>query len=40
VLAPAARVEAFYLAIESLVVPRLSRLGLDGAAAWAHRYRA
>jgi hypothetical protein len=40
VLAPAARVEAYYLAIESLVVPRLTGLGLDGVGAWDARYRA
>jgi hypothetical protein len=39
VLDPEERVEAFYFATERLVVPRLSRLGLDGPAAWACRYR-
>ncbi|HEX8950370.1 MAG TPA: hypothetical protein VF945_00925, partial [Polyangia bacterium] len=39
VLAPAARVEAFYEAVERLVLPRLDRLGLDGQAAWRERYR-
>jgi hypothetical protein len=39
VLAPEARVEAFYVAVEDLVVPRLTRLGLDGARAWETRYR-
>src|SRR5207248_3605024 len=34
VLDPEKRVEAFYWATEALIVPRLSRLGLDGAAAW------
>jgi hypothetical protein len=38
VLAPEARVEAFYAAVEKLVVPRLTRLGLDGPAAWQERY--
>jgi hypothetical protein len=38
VLAPEARVEAFYFATERLVLPRLSRLGLDGERAWQHRY--
>jgi hypothetical protein len=38
VLSPEARVEAFYTAVERLVVPRLTRLGLDGAAAWNDRY--
>jgi len=40
VLAPEARVEAFYAAIEQLVVPRLDRIGLDGSQAWRDRYRA
>jgi hypothetical protein len=31
-------VQAFYAAIETLVVPRLTRLGLAGDAAWAERY--
>jgi hypothetical protein len=39
VLNPEARVEAFYFAVEKLVVPRLARLGLDGARAWSERYR-
>jgi hypothetical protein len=39
VLAPETRVEAFYAAVEEMVVPRLTRLGLDGARAWAERYR-
>jgi hypothetical protein len=39
VLHPEARVEAFYFAVERLVVPRLTRLGLDGARAWQSRYR-
>jgi hypothetical protein len=39
VLAPDARVEAFYAAVERLVIPRLVRLGLDGARAWRDRYR-
>jgi hypothetical protein len=39
VLAPEVRVEAFYVAVEHLVVPRLTRLGLDGARAWETRYR-
>jgi len=39
VLAPEARVEAFYAAVERLVVPRLTRLGIDGARAWQDRYR-
>jgi hypothetical protein len=40
VLAPEARVDAFYKAIESFVIPRLTALGLDGPRAWADRYRA
>jgi hypothetical protein len=39
VLPPEARVEAFYRAVEDLVLPRLDALGLDGAAAWSGRYR-
>jgi hypothetical protein len=39
VLCPEARIDAFYLAVEKLVVPRLTRVGLDGAHAWEHRYR-
>jgi hypothetical protein len=38
VLSPEARVQAFYAAIETLVVPRLTRLGIAGDAAWAGRY--
>ncbi len=39
VLHPEARVEAFYLAVERLVVPRLTRVGLDGSRAWERRYK-
>jgi hypothetical protein len=39
VLRPEARVEAFYDAVEHLVVPRLTRMGLDGQNAWQNRYR-
>ncbi len=39
VLHPEARVEAFYSAVEGLVLPRLTRLGLDGPLAWKNRYR-
>ena len=39
VLHPEARVEAFYDAVERLVVPRLTRMGLDGPDAWQNRYR-
>jgi hypothetical protein len=39
VLAPESRVDAFYQAVERLVIPRLARLGLDGDAAWRDRYR-
>jgi hypothetical protein len=38
VLHPEARVEAFYSAVERLVLPRLTRVGLDGPAAWKSRY--
>lgn len=38
VLDPAIRVETFYTAVERFVVPRLTRLGLEGARAWASRY--
>lgn len=40
VLHPEARIEAFYFAVERLVLPRLTRLGLDGQSAWQSRYRA
>jgi hypothetical protein len=39
VLHPEARVEAFYDAVERLVIPRLTRVGLDGPNAWKNRYR-
>lgn len=39
VLHPGSRVEAFYFAVERFVVPRLTRLGLDGDVAWKTRYR-
>jgi hypothetical protein len=39
VLPPETRVEAFYAAVERLVIPRLLALGLDGAGAWRDRYR-
>jgi hypothetical protein len=39
VLAPETRVDAFYAAVERLVIPRLAALGLDGARAWRDRYR-
>ena len=38
VLAPESRVDAFYAAVERLVIPRLTRLGLDGTRAWRDRY--
>jgi hypothetical protein len=38
VLSPESRVDAFYAAVERLVIPRLTRLGLDGARAWRDRY--
>ena len=40
VLDPEVRIETFYAAVERLVVPRLTRLGLDGPRAWSDRYRA
>jgi hypothetical protein len=39
VLAPEARVDGFYSAVERLVLPRLARIGIDGARAWRQRYR-
>lgn len=39
VIDPERRVEAFYAAVEQLVIPRLDRIGLDGARAFADRYR-
>jgi hypothetical protein len=39
VIHPEARIEAFYFAVERFVIPRLTRLGLDGARAWSQRYR-
>jgi hypothetical protein len=39
VLDPEARVEAFYFAVERFVVPRLTRIGLDGSRAWKNRYQ-
>ena len=38
VLNPEVRVEACYFAVERFVVPRLTRLGLDGPLAWKDRY--
>jgi hypothetical protein len=38
VLHPESRVEAFYFAVERFIVPRLTRLGLDGDLAWRTRY--
>jgi len=38
VFAPEARLEAFYAAAEQLVLPRLTRIGLDGGNAWRDRY--
>ena len=40
VIEPSRRVEAFYAAVEQLVIPRLERLGVDGKRAWAERYAA
>ncbi len=39
VLHPEARVETFYFAVERLVLPRLTRLGIDGPTVWQNRYR-
>jgi hypothetical protein len=39
VLHPETRIETFYATVENLVLPRLSRLGLDGPLAWQNRYR-
>ncbi len=39
VIEPGRRVDAFYDAVEQLVLPRLDRLGLDGARAFTDRYR-
>jgi hypothetical protein len=39
VLAPEVRVEAFYLAIETLILRRLTAVGLDGDRAWQDRYK-
>jgi hypothetical protein len=39
VIDPEVRIDAFYFAVERHVIPRLTRLGLDGAAAWRDRYR-
>ena len=33
------RVDAFYFAVERLVIPRLARIGLDATRAWRERYR-
>jgi hypothetical protein len=40
VIPPEERVETYYQAIEGRVIPRLDRLGLDGATAWDKRYAA
>jgi hypothetical protein len=39
VLHPEARVEAFYTAVERLVIPRLAKVGFDGQRIWERRYR-
>lgn len=39
VIQPEKRVEAFYAAVERLVLPRLAELGIDAQSAWANRYR-
>jgi hypothetical protein len=38
VLNPEDRIEAFYWAVERFVLPRLTRLGIDGPLAWRTRY--
>ena len=40
VLPPERRVETFYHAVERGVLPRLDRLGFDGARSWRDRHRA
>jgi len=39
VIHPERRVEAFYAAVEQLVLPRLRELGIDADRAWAERYK-
>jgi hypothetical protein len=39
VLPPAQRADTFYAAIERRVIPRLERVGIDGARAWRERYQ-
>jgi len=39
VIHPERRVEAFYAAVEQLVLPRLAELGIDAQRAWTNRYR-
>ena len=39
VIAPERRVEAFYAAIEQLVIPRLERIGIAGQQLWDARYK-
>jgi hypothetical protein len=39
VIEPSRRVDAFYAAVEQLVLPRLERLGIPGRQLWAARYR-
>jgi len=39
VIHPERRVEAFYAAVEQLVLPRLRELGIDADRAWADRYK-
>ena len=40
VIPPEGRVDTIYRGIEGVILPRLTRLGFDGGAAWANRYRA
>jgi hypothetical protein len=39
VIHPERRVEAFYAAVEQLVLPRLRELGIDAERAWTDRYK-
>jgi hypothetical protein len=39
VVPPERRVEAFYAVVEQVVIPRLERMGIAAASAWAERYR-
>jgi hypothetical protein len=39
VLPPAQRADAFYATLETRIVRRLGRIGIDGARAWSERYQ-